>query len=311
MVGVVLLGVDRRLIAEALARHAPGLPVVEVTGTDTGAMAQVVAAAAAAGEPRGHRAAGPRLRVLGHVPRLRPARGPVRRGGRPAGGAPVSASTRAVDGGPATPRRRGACPASPDPATRRPPGRELSWRERLNAHPMAPYYLILGSSMLLLVLGLVMVLSSSTVESIDVSGSAFTLFQRQAMFAAIGVVAMVVLSRGRVPLFRRFALLFLILSIFLLLLTFVPGISAGVHGQRNWIRLFGPFRLQPSEFAKLGLIIWTAHVVASKDRLMNQWRDLFWPVIPVAGAHRAAGRRRGRPRHRDRALDHRGRACCS
>ena len=161
--------------------------------------------------------------------------------------------------------------------------RDLSWQERLNAHPMAPYYLILGSSMLLLVLGLVMVLSSSTVESIDLNGSAFTLFQRQAMFAVIGVIAMAVLSRAKVPLLRRFALLFLILSIFLLLLTFVPGISAGVHGQRNWIRLFGPFRLQPSEFAKLGLILWTAHVVASKDRMMNQWRELFWPVIPVSG----------------------------
>jgi cell division protein FtsW len=191
----------------------------------------------------------------------------------------VSTSTHASPGVAA----KGAAPETAIPGNDGAARREVSWRERLEAHPMAPYYLILGASMLLLVLGLVMVLSSSAVESIDVSGSAFTLFQRQAMFAAIGVVAMIVLSRGKVPLFRRFALLFLILSILLLVLTFVPGISAGVHGQRNWIRLFGPFRLQPSEFAKLGLIVWTAHVVASKDRLMHQWRDLFWPVIPVAG----------------------------
>ena len=51
LVGVVLLGVDRAAIAEALARHAPDLPVVEVTGTDTGAMAEVVAAAAALARP--------------------------------------------------------------------------------------------------------------------------------------------------------------------------------------------------------------------------------------------------------------------
>ena len=51
LVGAVLLGVDRAAIAEALARHAPDLPVVEVTGTDTGAMAQVVAAAAAMARP--------------------------------------------------------------------------------------------------------------------------------------------------------------------------------------------------------------------------------------------------------------------
>ncbi len=51
MVGVVLLGVDRRIIAEAIARHAPDLPVVEVSRTDTGAMAEVVAAAAAMADP--------------------------------------------------------------------------------------------------------------------------------------------------------------------------------------------------------------------------------------------------------------------
>jgi UDP-N-acetylmuramoylalanine--D-glutamate ligase len=51
MVGVVLLGVDRGVIAEALARHAPDLPIVEVSRTDTGAMAEVVAAAAAMAGP--------------------------------------------------------------------------------------------------------------------------------------------------------------------------------------------------------------------------------------------------------------------
>jgi UDP-N-acetylmuramoylalanine--D-glutamate ligase len=51
MVGVVLLGADRAVIGDALARHAPDLPIVEVTGTDTGAMAEVVAAAAAMAGP--------------------------------------------------------------------------------------------------------------------------------------------------------------------------------------------------------------------------------------------------------------------
>ncbi|HSO02846.1 MAG TPA: FtsW/RodA/SpoVE family cell cycle protein, partial [Candidatus Limnocylindrales bacterium] len=131
---------------------------------------------------------------------------------------------------------------------------EPGWRDRLNQHPLAPYHLILGAAMLLLILGLVMVLSSSSVESYEIHDSAFTLFSRQAIFAVIGVVAMLVISRLPISLFRRFALVFLVLSIVLLLLTFVPGVGTGVYGQRNWIRLFGPFRLQPSEFAKLALI---------------------------------------------------------
>lgn len=159
---------------------------------------------------------------------------------------------------------------------------EPGWRERLNRHPMAPYYMILGASMLLLVVGLVMVLSSSSVESIDIFGSAFTLFSRQAIFAGIGVVALLALSQLPVPLFRRFSTLFLIASIVLLLLVFIPGIGAGVHGQRNWIKLVGPFRLQPSEFAKLALIIWTADIVARKDAVLHSWRELMVPLLPVS-----------------------------
>ena len=78
-------GVDRALIADALARHAPDVPVVEVARTDTGAMERWWRRRGRAGRARGHGAAGARLRVVGHVPRLRPARRPVRRGGRRAG----------------------------------------------------------------------------------------------------------------------------------------------------------------------------------------------------------------------------------
>ncbi len=158
---------------------------------------------------------------------------------------------------------------------------EPGWRERLNRHPMAPYHLILGAAMLLLVLGLVMVLSSSSVESYEIHDSAFTLFSRQAIFAVIGVVAMLVISRLPISLFRRFALAFLVLSIALLFLTFVPGVGAGVYGQRNWIRLFGPFRLQPSEFAKLALILWSAHLFAQREAYLHQWRALLVPFMPV------------------------------
>ena len=160
---------------------------------------------------------------------------------------------------------------------------EVGWRERISRHPMAPYYLILGSAMLLLGLGLVMVLSSSSVESYDVYGSAFTLFGRQAIFAVIGVALMVAVSRLPIPVVRRFSLMFLLLTVFLLFAVFVPGIGVSVNGQRNWIGLFGPFRLQPSEFAKLALIVWAADTFARKDAVLDQWRELAWPFLAVAG----------------------------
>ena len=182
----------------------------------------------------------------------------------------MSATTRPARGG------TGAPAAAPE-------GAELSWRDRVNEHPMAPYYLILGASMLLLGLGLIMVLSSSSVESYDIYGSAFTLFTRQAIVAAVGVVAMVVIARLPVPLVRRLAWAFLVLSVLLLLLVFVPGIGVSVNGQRNWIKFIGPFRLQPSEFAKLALILWTADLFARKDAVLHHWRELAWPFLGVAG----------------------------
>lgn len=159
---------------------------------------------------------------------------------------------------------------------------EPGWRDRLSEHPLAPYYLILGSAMLLLVLGLVMVLSSSSVESYDMYGSAFTLFGRQAIFAVLGVALMFALSRMPIPFFRRFALMFLVFTVVLLFLVFVPGIGVGVNGQRNWIKLVGPFRLQPSEFAKLALILWSADLLARKDAVLHQWRELAWPFLGVS-----------------------------
>ena len=176
-----------------------------------------------------------------------------------------------------TPRTRSEEPSDPRAG-------EPSWRDRLNQHPMAPYHLILGATMLLLVLGLVMVLSSSSVESYDIYGSAFTLFIRQALFAAIGVAALFFISRMPISLIRRLSLAFLVVSFVLLVLTFVPGIGVGVNGQRNWIKLVGPFRLQPSEFAKLALILWSADLFARREPWLHQWRSLMLPFAPVAAA---------------------------
>ena len=54
-----------------------------------------------------------------------------------------------------------------------------------------------------------------------------------------------------------------------------------MHGQRNWIRLVGPFRLQPSEFAKLGLILWSADLFARREAYLHQWRALLVPFMPM------------------------------
>jgi len=137
---------------------------------------------------------------------------------------------------------------------------------------------------LLLIVGLVMVLSASTVVSYRGTGSSYTLFFRQLMFACIGFAAMMIMSRMPVAFFRRVAPLLMVIAFIALLLVLVPGIGVEVNGQRNWINLGGPFRLQPSEFAKFALVVWTADLIARRRDTVDGWRSLLIPLAPVAGS---------------------------
>jgi cell division protein FtsW len=147
---------------------------------------------------------------------------------------------------------------------------------------MATYHVLLGSTLLLLVLGVAMVLSASTVESYRVFGSAYTLWLRQVMFAVVGVVALFLASRMSVAWWRRFAYPLLVFSFASLAIVLVVGHS--VAGQKNWIEIAGPFRFQPSEFAKLAIVLWGADLMARKQDLLDQWKHLIIPLVPVVGA---------------------------
>ncbi len=151
-----------------------------------------------------------------------------------------------------------------------------SW---LSHHPLSPYYLLLGTSLLLLLLGVIMVLSASSVLSLRVHGSSFTLASRQALFAVVGVVLMLIMSRRSVTFYRRIAYPALLFALVALVAVLVIGVQ--VAGQRNWIAISGPFRFQPSEFAKIALVIWCADLLARKDALLDQWKHLLIPLVPV------------------------------
>ncbi|MGA0011114.1 MAG: FtsW/RodA/SpoVE family cell cycle protein, partial [Candidatus Nanopelagicales bacterium] len=160
-------------------------------------------------------------------------------------------------------------------------GDEAPVRRSLLHHPMGLYYLLLGATLALLGLGLLMVLSASSVLSIKLHGSAYTLAQRQLLFAAIGVVLMIVGTRLSVKVWRRLAWPALIGAFLLLVAVLVVGVE--VSGQRNWIDIIGPFRLQPSEFAKIALILWAADILARKEPMLDRWSHLLVPVLPVTG----------------------------
>jgi cell division protein FtsW len=154
---------------------------------------------------------------------------------------------------------------------------------RLLDRPLTSYHLIVGCSALLLALGLVMVLSASSVESFKLTGSSTSIFQKQAVWAVVGVPAMWAVSRTPVRILRMMAIPLLLGSIALLCLVLVPGIGRSVNGNQNWIDFGGPFRIQPSEAAKLAIVVWGADLLARKEKLLTQWRHLLVPLVPVSG----------------------------
>ncbi len=149
-------------------------------------------------------------------------------------------------------------------------------------NPLTSYHLVLGVGALLLVLGLLMVLSASSVYSLNTYGSSYYVFERQAMWVAAALPLAYVAARAPLRLVRALAWPALLVASALVVLTYVPGIGFSVNGNRNWLSIGGgPFQIQPSEFAKLALVLWCADVYARKHKLLDQWSHLLFPVMPV------------------------------
>jgi cell division protein FtsW len=170
-------------------------------------------------------------------------------------------------------RTAGALRALGDAALGGPlPGRMARWDG-----PATTYYVLQGAVLLLVGLGLVMVLSSSSVESLADNRSPFAVGQTQAVFAAGGLLVMGVLSRLPVGLWRRAAPLVALAAVALECLVFVPGLGVSVNGNRNWFHV-GGFTVQPSELGKVAVAIWCAAVLAARAADLD--RPGRW-VVPV------------------------------
>jgi cell division protein FtsW len=143
------------------------------------------------------------------------------------------------------------------------------------------YYILTGATAILVVLGLVMVLSSSSVESLAADKSPYAEFAKQAKFALVGLPLLWVASRLPIRFYRAVAWPALAAAGILQLLVFTP-LGRGAGGNRNWLSL-GPVMLQPSEVAKVALALWLGVVLARKAPLLGQWKHSVIPVVPAAG----------------------------
>lgn len=144
------------------------------------------------------------------------------------------------------------------------------------------YSALFLTALSLAVLGLVMILSASSVEAYKRYGSSFPFFYRQAVGVALGFAAMVGFARLDYNKLRKIARPLFWLCIAMLVAVLVPGASVTRGGSTRWLDL-GPIVFQPSELAKLALILFSAHVLALKGTAVKDAREMAVPVLPATG----------------------------
>ncbi len=157
------------------------------------------------------------------------------------------------------------------------------WLARFDS-PVTTYYLLVCVTVALVVFGLIMVLSASSIVSIAGKGrSPYTIFLSQAVFAVVGTVALVVASRLSVVAWKRLALPILAVGFALQLLVLSP-LGTNVGGNQNWIRIAG-VTIQPSEIIKVGLVLTGALILSAKRKHLHSFSHVLVPyLVPLAAA---------------------------
>ncbi len=144
------------------------------------------------------------------------------------------------------------------------------------------YKQLFGLTIVLLGIGLAMVYSASYSTSAEKYGYSYFFFLRQIVYAGAGIFIMYVVSLVDYRIFKKLAYLLLILSFFMLILTFVPGIGRKINGANRWIGL-GPINIQPSEMAKVFLIIFVAYLLEKKESKLESFSFGFLPCVLIPG----------------------------
>jgi len=135
-------------------------------------------------------------------------------------------------------------------------------------------------TLLLVFIGLVMVFSASAVMAKERFGSAYTFLFKQMMWAAAGLIAMLIAMNVDYRRYKHPAVVFSLLGVTLILLVAVFFLDRS-HNTHRWIRL-GILSFQPSELAKPALILFLAYFLENRTKSMDDWRQTLLPAaIPI------------------------------
>ncbi len=144
----------------------------------------------------------------------------------------------------------------------------------------AQYYWLLGTALVLLFLGLLVVFSASSVMAYAQTGDSYFFVKRQALWVAIGVACLALFSRIDYHYLRRLAWPAAGLSLLLLAMVMVPDLRKEAGGAGRWLDL-GMFSFQPSEIAKLAVVLLCSDLYARKRKEIADLKELMVPAVLV------------------------------
>ena len=136
--------------------------------------------------------------------------------------------------------------------------------------------------LLLISIGVVMIYSASGMYALNETGDAAYFLNRHLLFLVMGFIGLIFMMGIDYQLLRKYAKPLILLAILLLALVLIPGIGKASFGARRWFKV-GVFHLQPSEFAKLAMLIYVADFLARKKYLIKDFLKGFLPLMMVMG----------------------------
>lgn len=151
---------------------------------------------------------------------------------------------------------------------------------RVRTHPdiwiLIPALLILG-------IGVIMVYSASAVLAFHDYGDSFYYLKRQLVFALLGICAMIITMRIDYRVWQKFAAVALLSCFVLLVLVLIPGIGVVRGGARSWLGI-ASLGIQPSEFMKLGMVLYMAKTLSREEYRIQSFRHGLLPMLLILGA---------------------------
>jgi cell division protein FtsW len=143
-----------------------------------------------------------------------------------------------------------------------------------------PLSLLIG---ILVIVGLVIVSSATAVLSKTVAGKDNAFFYNQLQSAGLGLIVLFIVSKVNYQFWRKLAKPFLFVNYILLIALFIPGIGSNHNGSTRWIT-FGSFNFQPSEFVKLGMILFLASWLAGLGDDIKDFKKGLLPFLGLVGS---------------------------